>query len=82
MLLFLLFSQSEKQKGQTASSFFQTVTAKVISLRGDDIGLGRRDEFQELRRLRRWNENVKRWLKATENLLPEIPSTRTDVITP
>ena len=31
---------------------------KVILLRGEDIILGRRYEFRELRHLHRWNENV------------------------
>ena len=34
------------------------VTTKVILLRGEDIVSGRRYEFQELRGLRSWNENV------------------------
>ena len=34
------------------------VTTKVILLRGEDIVSGRGYEFQELRGLRSWNENV------------------------
>ena len=38
--------------------------SKVILLRGEATETGRRTKFRELRRLRRWNENVNRWPKA------------------
>ena len=40
------------------------VNNKVILLRGEATETGRRTKFRELRRLRRWNENVNRQPKA------------------